>query len=426
MAKNTEHEYGADPAWIRSVMGLPPSAPSMVGWFGPGAMGSTVIGGTGAMVDAWGHSVFPQMWRAGQVGSGPTVAGSAGVLSGATPVTGEGAYGKVPQVTSPQVTQAQAMQGNLAQLGNIQKLMAALDQQQAQNVLLPFQMGIPNWGPAMGQTMANVTQGLQGVVNSDVWTNLQRGAAERGIAMGSPLSPNAQTNLLQMLGLTSYGVQQDALKNLLNVMGSMPRISPFNPSQLLTTPAEQQQWQYLADLLKAAPDPAQARQAELAATQAGINMGNRGGYYQPLMTTPSGMTRRPVPADSTPPSVGPSYPPRTPYAPSGSYGSRYTDPISGESFSWNPKAGVYVNDRTGEQFSTAELDYALAPAQEEAASNLSDWPPLGAPGSYPSMTEAGSPYSGEPADWWLQGYDTPEDYDQAMYPDWYWEMGYFD
>lgn len=226
----------------------------------------------------------------------PMVASSAaGVLPGSDVQEGSGAYGAVPQVPSPQASQAAAMQGNISNLANIQQLMAALDQQQAKNVLAPFQQGIPNWGPAMGQAMANVTQGLGGVVNSDVWTNLQRAAAERGIGIGSPLSPNAQTNLLQMLGLTSYGVQQDALKNLLNVMGSIPKISPFNPAQMLVSPTDQQEWQYMANLMRAAPNPELARQAELASLMGGISNANRGGYYQPSMVTPSGMPRASVP-----------------------------------------------------------------------------------------------------------------------------------
>lgn len=225
----------------------------------------------------------------------PTVAPSAGTLPGAEPKQGYGAYGAVPEIPSPQASQSAAVAGNVSNLANIQQLMAALDQQQAQNILQPFQQGIPNWSPAMGQAMGNVTQGLGGVVNSDVWTNLQRAAAERGIGMGSPLSPNAQTNLLQMLGLTSYGVQQDALKNLLNIMGSIPRISPFNPAEMLMTPAQQQEWQYMANLMRAAPDPYQAATANLGALTGGISGGNRGGYYQPSMVMPSGMPRTTTP-----------------------------------------------------------------------------------------------------------------------------------
>lgn len=200
---------------------------------------------------------------------GSTVAG----LAGAGTQAGAGAYGAVPTMPSPSQTQAQALSGNLNQMAQIQRIMQAINEQSAQSAMYPLTLNLPNYQNAMGQAMGNVQQNLAGAIPGDVWSQMQQAAAERGVAMGSPTSPNANSALLRALGLTSLGLQQQGQQNLTNLMAAVPRGTLFDPSQLLVTPAQQQEAQYMANVLAAAPNPAAAAAAEQAAIQAGMSAG---------------------------------------------------------------------------------------------------------------------------------------------------------
>ena len=48
------------------------------------------------------------------------------------------------------------------------------------------------------------------------------------------------------------------------------------------------------------------------------------------------------------------------------------------------------------------------------------------PGSYPESTYYGNTTYTQPEDWWLQGYESPGEYDMAQYPGWYEDVGYYD
>ena len=245
-------------------------------------------------------------------------------LPGGQTQSGAGAYGTVPTMPNPATTQASALAANLSQMDQIKSIMAQINQQSAQSAMLPMTLNLPGYQGAMGQAMGNVQQNLAGQVPGDVWTQMQQGAAERGIGMGSPTSPNANAAMLRALGLTSLGLQQTGQQNLTNLMGAVPRGTLYDPSQMLVTPAQQQEAQYMSNVLAAAPNPAQAAAAEEAAIQRGIQAGQGAG----------GTRAAAMPTTVSFPSAGGTKPYTPAYTdiPQNAYAGSYTTPIAGDPY----------------------------------------------------------------------------------------------
>lgn len=192
---------------------------------------------------------------------------------------GAGPYGTVPKVPSPTATQSTALGGNVAALPQIEQIMQRINQQAAQSMKGQLEMNLPGYSGAMGQAMGNIGQWQAGIVPSDVQTQIQQMAAERGIATGLPGSQNTNAAMLRALGLTSLGLQQQGLQGLESLMGAVPKVQPWDPSALFVTPAQQQEWQYLANMMAAAPSPAEAAAEELSAARSGVGYGGSLGGY---------------------------------------------------------------------------------------------------------------------------------------------------
>lgn len=241
------------------------------------------------------------------------ITGYQNLLKGSGGMSGRGAYGVVPTVPSPQATQAAAATGNinaLADLGNLASLFSGATSAAAQ---VPYTANLPGYTANLQQAAANTGSLLQGQVPSDVWYQLQQKAAERGTAIGSPGSPNANAALLRALGLTSLQEQQTGLQNLTTLMGAIPKGQQLDLSSMMVTPMQQQEWQWLAEQASAAPDPYQAAMAELAALNAGMSRGGGAAAARtPTTTTPTTPTA----------GVGTRV---SPYAPADTlYGSEFT------------------------------------------------------------------------------------------------------
>lgn len=132
---------------------------------------------------------------------------------------------------------------------------------------------LPGYADSLANIGANIGSMSRGEVPTDVTNLLARQAAERGIATGSPGSPNSNASYLQALGLTSLGLQNQAVSTLGNVLPLLPGAAiSQNPNFYPSTGQ-----QYEADLQKAifaaAPDPAQAAAAKLGAASSGYNAG---------------------------------------------------------------------------------------------------------------------------------------------------------
>lgn len=97
---------------------------------------------------------------------------------------------------------------------------------------LPYQANLPGYQSLVGQRSSNIGGLLQGQVPTDVLQQIQQRGAERGVATGSPGSPNANAAWLRALGLTSLGLQQQGSQQLGQAIEQTPVPEIWNPIEL--------------------------------------------------------------------------------------------------------------------------------------------------------------------------------------------------
>lgn len=226
---------------------------------------------------------------------------------------------------------------NTADVNNAQAQAFAqqADELARREVQAQLEANIPGYGGLIGQRSHNIGQQLAGQVPQDVIAQLWRQGAERGTGGGFGIdSPAANAAYMQALGTNSLAQIAAGNQNLQGAITSAPTApitqpqfsaapfasapniqapyssaTPFNPSGLLLDPNQMQEWQYLANMLSAAPVPAAAAQSNLSNLMAAMRMGQ--GLTAPYSQgspqgVPQGGTMTP------PPSVTATTPPTTP------------------------------------------------------------------------------------------------------------------
>lgn len=113
--------------------------------------------------------------------------------------------------------------------GNVAMTLNALMTQQAKNAL---ESNLPNYSQMVAQRSQNLGSELRGEVPEDEQRNLINAAAARGVAIGSPGSPNANASWLQALGLTSRGIKEQGSAGLSRAIADTPTSPLWNPSSL--------------------------------------------------------------------------------------------------------------------------------------------------------------------------------------------------
>ena len=98
------------------------------------------------------------------------------------------------------------------------------------------QARIPGAANLEAQSSANIGSELEGQLPADVVRQLSQQAAERGVAIGSPASPNSRAALLRALGLTSLDLTGRGQAELSAAYGRNPAAPIFDPSTQLITP----------------------------------------------------------------------------------------------------------------------------------------------------------------------------------------------
>lgn len=205
----------------------------------------------------------------------PATRAAAPAATTAGPVTGyDPRYGGVPSAPNVNTETLNAILNNLKNMTDLDKLSQAMGKASADSARQQVLATIPNFDALMGKFSGNVEEGSRGVLPADVMGQLNQRAAEYGVATGS-LGPAANSAAMRAMGLTSYGIQQDALKNMATLTGMVPKGVPFDPSSMMINPATAIELSWLANQLAAAPIPAAARQDELARQNAGLNAGMR-------------------------------------------------------------------------------------------------------------------------------------------------------
>jgi len=187
-------------------------------------------------------------------GVGGGVGGGSGI-TGAAPRSYNAASGGIPGVTSPIDT----VTGNLGSLSDIINSLT-----QTSSGALKGQYP-SEYFSVLGTLLGNTQRRAAGDI-SDLLPELQQGAAESAVAGGVSGSGAANSKLLRDLGLTRYGVENQALRDLSTIQGEIPTVRPFDPNDIIRQQLEAQE---RADMYAAAPSPEAAYQRAMQAAQGG-------------------------------------------------------------------------------------------------------------------------------------------------------------
>jgi|SRR6516164_3710200 len=202
---------------------------------------------------------------------------------------------------------------------------------------------IPNATGLETQSSANIGSELQGQLPADVLANLRQQAAERGVATGSPGSPNSDAAYLRALGLTSLDLTQTGESNLTAALARNPAAPIFDPSTQLISPYQGAGLGLQGGQLGLEYEN-MLQQNRLRQQQLAMSGGRGGGGGQPAPATdPSAYVRQPFASD-----LQTTFVSQSPYT--GVTGSQ--DPTTAwlQSISYNPNIGATSGTGTTEMY----------------------------------------------------------------------------
>ncbi len=247
--------------------------------------------------------------------------GGGGGLVGAQPRGYNPASGGVPGVTSP----VDVVSGNLGSLSSIINSITG-----AQSGALRDQYP-DEYFSTLGTLLGNTSRRAKGDI-SDLLPELQQNSAEDAVYGGMSGSGAENTKLLRDLGLTRYGVQNEAINSLGKIQGQIPTVRPFDPSQIING---QLQAQERADLYASAPVPEEAYRRAMNASGGGgggrptpgitYNPGGGGGGPRTVDAALKGWSNAPAQRGTMPDTFSGNS-----YAPWGSF----PDAVAGSSLSY--------------------------------------------------------------------------------------------
>lgn len=203
------------------------------------------------------------------------------------PNTYSTAYGGIPQLPNPTTTAANAITGNQANLPAINTLTTGTAQANAAGAGAAVAANLPGYGAMTQQASTNIGAELGGQLPADVIAQIQQQAAERGVATGSPGSPNSTASYLQSLGLNSLQLTEQGNQDLSAAVARTPTGPAVNAANMLVTPAQEQSASAGQSIYNAAPVPSAAGAANLAAQQAGRAAGATAAGQPQLPTAPT-------------------------------------------------------------------------------------------------------------------------------------------
>jgi len=181
-------------------------------------------------------------------------------------------YGGVPAVPDPTSSAATAIGGNLGNLAQLYSLATGTGEASAAGARSQYQANLPMYDSLTTARSQNIASNLAGQVNPDVLSLMAQQAAERGVGFG-PDSPNSSAAYLRALGMTSTGLQNLGQQQLGQAIATTPTGPAFDPSRFLVSPEMQQQAQYGANVMTAAPIPSYAARAAENAARRGMREG---------------------------------------------------------------------------------------------------------------------------------------------------------
>lgn len=135
---------------------------------------------------------------------------------------------------------------------------------------------LPGYGDIISNIGSNLRSESAGQLPQDVIAQLSQLGAERGVATGSPGSPNSSAALLRSMGLTSLDLTGRAQSGLASILPTLPGYNIANNPNFYVSPEQSYEAALQKAIFDAAPDPASAAAAGLDAVRSGFGMG--GGY----------------------------------------------------------------------------------------------------------------------------------------------------
>lgn len=135
---------------------------------------------------------------------------------------------------------------------------------------------LPGYNTDVSNVGGNISSEIAGQLPEDVANQIATAAAERGVATGSPGSPNSTASYLDSLGLNSLALTQTGQTNLQSMLQSLPGGAISQNPSFYTTPEQQYQAGLENAILRAAPDPSAVAAAQLAAARSGYAAGAGG------------------------------------------------------------------------------------------------------------------------------------------------------
>lgn len=177
-------------------------------------------------------------------------------------------YGGVPYTADPLAASYQASQGNLANLKGAENLGANINQFQQGQLMGQYAMADPSLAGNWSAGGANIGANLAGEIDPVTMSQLQTRAAERGIQMGSPGSPNAMGYLMASLGRNMEHRQELGQTQLLNRLRSTPIAQPYDITGTMPGWSDIYGARQQANVYAASPIPSmQAEQEQAMALQ---------------------------------------------------------------------------------------------------------------------------------------------------------------
>lgn len=204
----------------------------------------------------------------------PTAIQTPGTLPGTQPQGGSGPYGAVPTVPDPTKSVGDYIGGWQTNLPAYNQLLKSINDEANRQAKANVEANLPGYGANLAQESANINDLLSGKISQSTINNIATAAAERGITVGG--GPNANAAYLRALGLTTEGLQAQGAQQFAQQIAQTPVGKSIDWATFANLASEQQQWEYLASVLRASPDPAAAGALNMLMAQLGQRTGYNG------------------------------------------------------------------------------------------------------------------------------------------------------
>jgi len=179
-------------------------------------------------------------------------------------------YGGIPNVANPLVGEAGALQGNLANFGQISQLAGGINQLQQSQLLSNIEQAFPGFGARMAEGSEGIRYNLAGTISPDEERQLATAAAGMGLLSGQA-GRTPLTNATNMAEYILSGARRRALgqEQLDRRIGVTPYVKPYDISGFMATGEQLTDATNRANINASAPEPLarsveQQRMADLA------------------------------------------------------------------------------------------------------------------------------------------------------------------